>query len=105
MTVEVATQEEKQEWVDRLMMKKMIMDHNIMIILILMMIRAEVGEQVDITNLASMFAIVFVFSLVPVLNLYCETQGFTDQKLSSTIFACCLSVRPASVTSPLIFTI
>ena len=30
--------------------------------------------------------------------MYCKTQRFTDQKLSSTIFTCCPS-RPASVTS------
>ena len=41
---------------------------------------------------------------------YCETQRFTDQKLSSPIFPCwlfvCLSVRPSgSVTSPLISTV
>ena len=37
---------------------------------------------------------------------YCETQRFPDQKLSSSIFTCRLSsVRPASVTSPLISTI
>ena len=28
----------------------------------------------------------------------CKTQRFTDQKLSSPIFTCCLFVRPASVT-------
>ena len=34
--------------------------------------------------------------------LYCQTQCFTDQKLSSTIFPCCSFVRcPASVASPL----
>ena len=31
MTVDVATQEEKQEWVNRLMMKIMIMNHNMMV--------------------------------------------------------------------------
>ena len=38
------------------------------------------------------------------LNEKCETQRFTDQKLSSSIFAC-RSSRPASVTSSLISTI
>ena len=38
--------------------------------------------------------------------LNCETQLLTDQKLSSSIFPCCLFVRPSgSVTSPLISTI
>ena len=32
---------------------------------------------------------------------FCETQRLTDQKLSSSIFTCCLFVCPASVTSPL----
>ena len=46
-----------------------------------------------------------------VCNYYnnCETQRFPDQKLSSSIFTCrlfvCSSVRPASVTSPLISTL
>ena len=36
-----------------------------------------------------------------VLHHHCQTQHFTDQKLSSTIFPyCCLVSRGASVTSP-----
>ena len=34
-----------------------------------------------------------------IIKFNCETQRFTDQKLSSPIFACRPSVRPASVTS------
>ena len=33
------------------------------------------------------------FSLLEIS--YCETQRFTDQKLSSSIFACCSFVRPS----------
>ena len=35
-------------------------------------------------------------------SIHCETQRFTDQKLSSPIFACRSFVRPASVISPLL---
>ena len=43
-----------------------------------------------------------VASLTLFYRIYCETQHFPDQKLSSSIFTCCRSfVRPASVTSPL----
>ena len=47
-----------------------------------------------------------IFILMFCLWVNCETQRFTDQKLSSSIFPCWLSVRPSgSVTSPLISTV